>query len=467
LNGDGNLDIVVGNNDASTVSIRLGNGTGTFTSSADVVVGNNPASVVLGDLNGDGRLDLVVANQFSHTVSVRIGNGDGTFVASADIDLRHGALPTSVVVGHLTTDGRLDLAVTNNGFGSVAIRLNTCGQNLVPLPLVPSMQTVPEDTTLTFSPANGNAITVTDDGRSSTIHMALTAVQGALSLGATAGLRFETGDGTDDSTATFSGTLAQVNAALTGLSFRSIPQYNGPASLIVTVRDDGHTGGSSRSTSTETVPISVAAINDAPLAVGDTYSVVAQTTLNVPVPGVLANDTDIDSAPGSFAASAVTNPTRGTLTFNADGGFTYTPNTGFAGTDSFTYRVTDGTAHSNVASVTITVSPIQCVPRPKIVPSPVVGGGKLAVHVESTPLNTQRNNPLQQITFGDLQNAKVTMNGQAITRGQVYTPPAGTVSVDFTVERITPGQPTMVYFTVKDGCGDWKTFVGGGTAAGF
>jgi hypothetical protein len=94
-------------------------------------------------------------------------------------------------------------------------------------------------------------------------------------------------------------------------------------------------------------------------------------------------------------------------------------------------------------------------------------GGKLSVHVESTPLNTQANNPLQRIVFGTFQNAKVTIGNQTIASGQTYTVPASTVGVDFTVERVTPGQATMVPFTVVDGRGAWQTFVGGGTAAGF
>ena len=47
---------------------------------------------------------------------------------------------------------------------------------------------------------------------------------------------------------------------------------------------------------------------------------------------------------------------------NADGSFTYTPNANFNGTDSFTYTVTDGTADSNVATVTITVDPVNDAP---------------------------------------------------------------------------------------------------------
>jgi hypothetical protein len=97
----------------------------------------------------------------------------------------------------------------------------------------------------------------------------------------------------------------------------------------------------------------------------------------------------------------------------------------------------------------------------------VAGGGKLLVRVESTPLTPQQNNPLRQVRFGELQNARVTLNGQPIASGTVVTMPPDTFAVEFAVERQTPGQSTTVHFVVVDGCGEWKTFVGGGTGAGF
>ncbi|MEQ1846198.1 MAG: Ig-like domain-containing protein, partial [Nitrospira sp.] len=69
---------------------------------------------------------------------------------------------------------------------------------------------------------------------------------------------------------------------------------------------------------------------------------------------VLTNDRDPNGNP--LTAALVTGPTKGTLTFNANGTFTYRPNAGFIGTDSFTYRASDGTATSNLATVTITVT---------------------------------------------------------------------------------------------------------------
>jgi hypothetical protein len=96
-----------------------------------------------------------------------------------------------------------------------------------------------------------------------------------------------------------------------------------------------------------------------------------------------------------------------------------------------------------------------------------VGGGKLLAHIEATPFSTQQPNALRAVRFGTFQNARVTLNGQTVTSGQVFTVPAGSSAVDFTVERVTPGQPTTVPLTLVDGCGEWPTFVGGGTGAGF
>ncbi len=55
-------------------------------------------------------------------------------------------------------------------------------------------------------------------------------------------------------------------------------------------------------------------------------------------------------------------PSNGTLTLEADGSFTYAPNRDFTGTDTFTYRATDGLANSNLATVTITIEAVRAMP---------------------------------------------------------------------------------------------------------
>ena len=82
-------------------------------------------------------------------------------------------------------------------------------------------------------------------------------------------------------------------------------------------------------------------LDPGPKANDDSYSTVAGATLTVDAPGVLANDSDTDADP--LLAKLVSGPSHGTLTLYVDGSFDYTPNAGYAGADSFTYKAFDGT----------------------------------------------------------------------------------------------------------------------------
>ena len=93
--------------------------------------------------------------------------------------------------------------------------------------------------------------------------------------------------------------------------------------------------------------------NTPPIAEDDDYTTEVDTPLAIAAPGVLSNDTDVN--PDPLTAILDSGPSNGSLTFNADGSFTYTPNGGFAGADSFTYIADDGTDDSNVATVNLTV----------------------------------------------------------------------------------------------------------------
>src|SRR4029450_4493428 len=93
-----------------------------------------------------------------------------------------------------------------------------------------------------------------------------------------------------------------------------------------------------------TAAITVTAVNDAPVAAGDAFSTAEDTVLTVPAPGVLGNDADPDGDP--LTAVLVSGPGHGSLTLNANGSFSYTPAADFAGSDSFSYRASDGTLTS-------------------------------------------------------------------------------------------------------------------------
>jgi hypothetical protein len=125
--------------------------------------------------------------------------------------------------------------------------------------------------------------------------------------------------------------------------------------------------------STATVEITVDAVNDPPTAVADSFQALKNTTLNIAAPGVLWNDSDIDGDP--LTAVKVNNPTHGVVVLADDGSFSYTPATGFTGSDSFSYKAYDGQAYSAVKVVTITVSaipPIATPTPPPPTPSPTI-----------------------------------------------------------------------------------------------
>lgn len=93
--------------------------------------------------------------------------------------------------------------------------------------------------------------------------------------------------------------------------------------------------------------------NQAPAGVADAYSTYLNTPLDIATPGILANETDADG--DGLLAFVVTPPTNGTLVLAMNGGFTYTPTTGYTGADSFSYRVFDGTTFSPATTVSLNV----------------------------------------------------------------------------------------------------------------
>ena len=184
-------------------------------------------------------------------------------------------------------------------------------------------------------------------------------------------------------------------------------------------------GGGSNS-NVATVTITVTPVADVPVAVADTHSVNEDAVLTVSAPGVLGNDTDPE---GGLSAVKVSDPQHGTLTFNANGSFTYTPAADYNGLDSFTYKANDGAADSNVATVTITVNPMNDAPTavndsyttPTAVPLVVTAPGLLTndTDIEGSTLTA--------VKVTDPEHGTVTVN----TNGSFsYTPELGFTGAD-------------------------------------
>ena len=104
------------------------------------------------------------------------------------------------------------------------------------------------------------------------------------------------------------------------------------------------------------VSLTLLPVNDAPLALADSFNIAKNQILFAPAPGLLINDSDIDSETLTLNPDPVTSPDFGQLILNSDGSFSYTPDDDFTGEDNFRYQVTDPEGAASTALVTITVA---------------------------------------------------------------------------------------------------------------
>lgn len=132
-------------------------------------------------------------------------------------------------------------------------------------------------------------------------------------------------------------------------SFNYTPKSNFNGTDSFTYRGNG--GGANSHVAT--VFIIVQSVNDAPVANDSTYSTDQNTLLTVLAPGVLGNDSDVDG--DTLTASLDGDVGNGTLALQPDGSFTYSPDIGFFGTDSYTYSACDNRGLCDTATATITV----------------------------------------------------------------------------------------------------------------
>ena len=124
FNGDGNLDLVTADHDASpssTVTVRLGNGSGGFNTPNATIVEGVPISVAGFDVTGDGQNDISVVTG-NQTLAVLAGVGDGTFNAPAYSAVR--PRPSAIVPVDVDSDGRKDLAIPCKDADSVVVLLS-------------------------------------------------------------------------------------------------------------------------------------------------------------------------------------------------------------------------------------------------------------------------------------------------------------------------------------------------------
>ena len=466
-----------GINEEASVTFSTGNGNAITISDVDVGSGNETVTLTVtgGALTLGGTAGLVF--------STGDGTADSTMTFSGTVGAINTALNGLTYTGNLNFAGADTLIVSTNDNGNTGnggpqndtdnITINVAGVNDAPVNGIQGTQTVNEDTTLVFSGANAISISDVDAGAGNET-VTLSVASGALTLNGTAGLAFTVGDGTADSTMTFSGTVAAINAALNGLGYQGNLNFNGSDALNITTNDNGNTGSGGALSDADSITINVSAVNDAPVnGVPGTQSVNEEATLTFSTgAGNAITISDVDVGAGnetvtlSVASGALTlNGTAGlaftvgdgsadsTMTFSgtvaaintALNGLTYTGNLNFNGSDTLNITTGDngntgiGGAQSDADSVTINVAAVNDAP---------VNGvpGAQGVNEEAT------------LTFSTGAGNAITISDVDVGAGNE------TVTLSVASGALTLNGTAGLAFTVGDGAAD-STMTFSGTVA--
>ncbi len=196
------------------------------------------------------------------------------------------------------------------------------------------------------------------------------------------------------------------------LTYTLADDANGSATISIVLSDDGGTANGGDDTfDTQTFTITVNAVNDAPVAVADsyTYDEGSSNTENA-ASGVLANDTDADG--NTLTAILATDVSNGILTLNADGSFEYTHDGSENLSDSFTYTVNDGNQDGNTVTVSITLISVNDLPIAVDDAVTVDEGATVSIDVASNDMDPDGTLDLSSIVIvSGPSNGTLTDNG--------------------------------------------------------
>jgi len=245
----------------------------------------------------------------------------------------------------------------------------------------------------------------------------------------------------DGDTLTYTVATQPTHGDLTGdapdLTYTPDENYHGPDSFTFTVND-----GTVDSTAA-TVSITVTSVNDPPVASNGTLTVNEDSTDN---PGTLSA-TDVDG--DGLTYSIVTNAGHGTATVTNEttGAYKYTPNADYSGDDSFTFKVNDGTADSNIATISITVTAL---PRPWTITPSAGAHGSIA---PNTPQSAKTHQNMAFTATPDI--------GYTVDKWYVDDVLAQTGGTGFTLLDITASHAVHVTFKVQTFTVDASAGAGG------
>jgi hypothetical protein len=225
------------------------------------------ASVAITGNFATGQDVLAFTNQLGITGNFNSGTGVLTLTGTTTVANYQTALRSVTYQNtsdNPSTSPRTVTFTADDGItpGSGTRGITVTAVNDGPVNSVPGAQSTAQNTPLTFSNGSANDVAVSDvDAGTNAIQVTLTVTNGTLTLNGTSGLAFSVGDGTADATMTFTGTLANINTAMNGMTFTPTAGFSGTATLTITSNDQGNTGTGGPLSDTDTVSIQVGVTN--------------------------------------------------------------------------------------------------------------------------------------------------------------------------------------------------------------
>jgi hypothetical protein len=275
-----------------------------------------------------------------------------------------------------------------------------------PVANVPSAQTTAQNTPVVFSIAAGNPIWISNVGNTGgPEQVTLSGSLGKISLAATAGLTFTSGTGSGDSSVTFTGTLANINAALNGLTYTPNSQATGTDSLQVQVNDLGNTVTGSPQTGANSVGITIT--NAAPtvaIAAAASPGFVTGTSTILSVLG--ADDGGESNLTYTWSVSGLL---IGPVTFSTNGTNSakdVVATFSRTGIYNFAVTITDAGGKSTSSSISVTV--LQLLPPGNTTPVITVPNAQQAIQNTPVIFSTAAGNVIS-ITNSQNGNENITL----------------------------------------------------------
>jgi uncharacterized delta-60 repeat protein len=263
--------------DAELATLNSGNGNysgasltlvrNSSASSDDVFAFNDGNSITLSGSNLIKNSQIIATFDITTTLGklvITFTDANGEIPSSADVNniLRQVTYAnssdtppaSSVQIDWNFDDGNTGLqgnGISLQATGSTTVTITAFNDS--PKNITPDIQSTPPfDNEVVFSSANGNLIAISDvDAGTNTVEVTLEVINGTLTLSSipsippVSNLTFSTGDGADDPTMTFTGTISNINLALDGMTFTSDTGFQGVATIKLLTNDLGNTGGAS------------------------------------------------------------------------------------------------------------------------------------------------------------------------------------------------------------------------------